>query len=228
MQCVFKKNFKERILFYWSKLFSGQLKPGEAYEKLHATYSLVFTEDTLFKDLKSYYSSFSLRRDEEPYIVFSPYLKIVVVELSKFRESFDNLDKKGLWSYFIKHSSSMTDKDLRNLSSRSRVMGVAIKELKKMSEEESMQFLAEAREKARRDREAEIQHGIDTGFERGIKQGFDKGVESGIKQGFDRGISQKTQEVALKMIRKGSDPVFVSEVTGLSLKQLSKLKKEKS
>ena len=212
MQCVSKAHFKERILFYWSKLFSSQLESGNLYEKLCPTYSLVFTDYTLLKDLKNYYSSFSLRCDEERSIVFSPYLRIVVVELCKLKESFEKLDRKGLWSYLIRNSSVMKEKDLEKISLRGEVMSVAVRKLKKMSEEESMRLIAEAEEKARRDRAAEIQYGIDTGFERGVKSG----------------ISQNTQEVALKMIHEGITRSIVSKITGLSLDQLSKLKKEHS
>ena len=229
MQCTDKKNFTERILFYWSKLFSGQLKSGNLYEKLCPTYSLIFTNYTLFKDLKDYSSAFSLRCDEDRGVVFSPYLRIVVVELCKFKESLEKvergeLDRKGLWSYFIKNCSSMTKRELESLSSRDEVMDTAVKEIIRMSREESLEALAEAEEKARRDRHAEIEYGFDKGVEKGIQ----RGIKQGIKQGFDRGISQNTQEIALRMIHKGSDLVFISEVTGLSLDQLSKLKKENS
>ena len=230
MQCLSNTNFKERILFYWSKLFSGQLKSGDSYDKLCPTYSLIFTKYNLFKGLKSYCSSFSLRCDEDQGVVFSPHLRVVVVELCKLRESLEELDRRSpgkgeldrkvLWSYFIKNCSSMTERDLKSLSSRDEVMDTAVKEIKWMSREESLQALAEAREKERRDRYAEVRDGFNRGVEKGIKQGFNKGVESGI--------SQNTKQVALKMIREGITRSIVSKVTGLSLDELSKLKKELS
>ena len=231
MQCIFKKNFNERALFYWSKLFTQQLKSGMSYEELCPTYSLLFTDHTLFKDLKSYYSSFSLRCDDHHDTIFSPYLKITVVELNKFKEDLEKLDKKGIWSYFIKNSANMTRQTLESISSRGEIMGVAVQKLKQMSKEESMQFLAEAREKARRDREAEIKGGIERGLEQGLEQGMQKGIQQGIKQGMQQGIQQGTQRtthhLALKMIHKGIELSAISEITNLSTDELLKLKKEK-
>ena len=235
MQCIFKKNFNERALFYWSKLFTKQLKSGMSYEELCPTYSLLFTDYTLFKGLKNYYSSFSLRCDNHHDTVFSPYLKITVVELNKFKESLEKLDKKGIWSYFIKNSASMTKQTLESISSRGGIMGVAVQKLKQMSKEESMQFLAEAREKARRDREAEIKGGIERGLEQGLEKGIQKGIQQGIQQGMQQGIQQGIQQgtqhtthhLALKMIHKGIELTVISEITGLSTNELLELKKEK-
>ena len=98
-------------------------------------------------------------------------------------------------------------------------MGVAVQKLKQMSKEESMQFLAEAREKARRDREAEIKGDI----ERGLEQGLEKGIQQGIQ----KGIQQNTHHLALKMIHKGIELTVISEITGLSTDELSELKKNK-
>ena len=50
MQSVSKKNFKKRILFYLTKLYTWNLQSGEDYKKAPPTYSLVFTNFTVFKN----------------------------------------------------------------------------------------------------------------------------------------------------------------------------------
>lgn len=37
IQLTNRKNFKERLLEYWAKLYSGQLRKGEDYVKLERT-----------------------------------------------------------------------------------------------------------------------------------------------------------------------------------------------
>ena len=103
VQTNYKKYFLNRILFYWAKLHAQSLKKGEGYENITPTYSLIFTEQSfLGRQVKSFMSSFSIKRDEEPFILFNKDLKIVIVELSKFNKSKAKLvDFKELWCYFI-------------------------------------------------------------------------------------------------------------------------------
>ena len=60
---------------------------------------------------------FSIRRETEPYILFNKDLKIVIVELSKLnKSSFDLLDFKEKWCYFIGRSAELTNEDKEYLS----------------------------------------------------------------------------------------------------------------
>lgn len=43
MQVNYEPNFKERTLFYWSKIYSDELKAGEEYDKLRKTYCRMVT-----------------------------------------------------------------------------------------------------------------------------------------------------------------------------------------
>ena len=86
MQSVSKKDFKERVLFYLAKLYTWNLKSGEHYKKVYPAYSLVFTNFTVFEELKEYFSVFQLRADQNSEVVFSRNLGIVLVELNKFKK----------------------------------------------------------------------------------------------------------------------------------------------
>ena len=113
VQTSYKKHFLNRMLYYWAKLHAQSLKKGEGYDKIAPTYSLIFTEQAfLDKKVKDFMSSFSIRRDKKPYIVFNKDLRIVIVELSKMDKlSSDLLDFKELWCYFLKKSGSLTRED---------------------------------------------------------------------------------------------------------------------
>ena len=73
-----------------------------------------------------------------------------------------------------------------------------------LTSEEQQQLLAEAREKYRRDRLARDEHV------------------------FEQGKAEGMQAVALSMLKKKADKVFICEVTGLSIAEINKLKKKNS
>ncbi len=104
MQSFSTKHFFKRTLFYLSRLYTEGLKSGENYYKLPDTYLVILTNFTLFKETKQYYSSFSFRRDKKPHFVFHQALRVVTVELSKFKERDIRVlfDLKEKWCYFFK------------------------------------------------------------------------------------------------------------------------------
>ena len=50
MQMCNDRAFIERVLFYWAKNYTLQLKEGESYKKLIPVYSLIFCDFNLFSD----------------------------------------------------------------------------------------------------------------------------------------------------------------------------------
>ena len=77
-----------------------------------------------------------------------------------------------------------------------------------LTAEESDLIIAEAMEKQRRDRVAQDEFV----FEQGMEKGLEKGMEKGMKT------------VALNMLKKQIELSMISEVTGLSIEELKKLK----
>ena len=205
IQRASKQNFKERILFYLSRLYTMDLKQGGDYENLCPVYSLIFTNFTVFKELRNYYSVFLLKSEEQPEVIFSRHLGIILVELKKFKEKSAShlIDKKDLWSYIIKSSKELTDKDMSVIEKKGNEMKEAVKRLKMLSREKSMEIIEEAREKARRDRVAEIAYGKEEGRQEGLQKG--------------------KQEVALNLLKKNIDVNIIKEATGLSQAEIEKL-----
>ena len=103
MQAFPHSGFLERILLYWAKNYSSQLKSGEQYQKLCPVYSLIFSEFDLFSETNQFYNSFSIRRDTSPYFRFNQDLSLVTVELSKFKKKDipTLLDSREEWCSFF-------------------------------------------------------------------------------------------------------------------------------
>lgn len=52
----------------------------------------------------------------------------------------------------------------------------------------------------------------------------EKGISLGLSQGIEEGISSRNIEIAQNMIKKNIDMKTISEVTGLSIEKIKKLK----
>ena len=85
MQVLSRTALLQRMLFYWGKLYIGGLKKGEKHDKLTTTYSLIFTDFTVFDhpEETDYFHSACIRLNNFPHRLVCEYLHLVVVELNK-------------------------------------------------------------------------------------------------------------------------------------------------
>ena len=74
----------------------------------------------------------------------------------------------------------------------------------------------------RKGKEEGMEKGIAEGMEMGIKQGMEKGREEGM----EKGMSQRSLEIARKMLAKGMDEASVMDMTGLTAEEIKLLKAE--
>ena len=204
MQMCHKMGFTERILYYWAKNYISQLKEGSEYDKLCPVYSLVFCDFHLFSKAKGFYSSFSLRAEQEPYFPFTQDLRMVTVELRKFNRSKGDipalLDMREAWCYVLKWFEEMGEEDRRLFSSKSLKMEELMDWTKPLSLKEQEYILAEAREKNRRDRVARDLYVFQEGMEKGM------------------------EKVALNMLKEQADMSFICKMTGFTEEEVKKLK----
>lgn len=63
-------------------------------------------------------------------------------------------------------------------------------------------------------------------MERYREELINAGIEQGEKQGFEKGAHNKEIEIAINLIKAGSELEFVSKITGLSIQELQKLKQK--
>ena len=87
LQIVDKNNIIERILFYWSRLYSRQIKAGTDYEKLERTIVVLIT-DFEIKGLEEaeYHSKWKIMESENnKRIILTEKLEIDILELPKIK-----------------------------------------------------------------------------------------------------------------------------------------------
>ena len=143
---------------------------------------------------------------QAPHVIFVGDLQILTVELARFlKKDIDLLvDLRESWCYLIKESHNLSLDDLKHLSSKGEDMKVAAEHLIKLSQDESLRALEEARQKAEWTR-----IGI---FEQGKTEGREEGIEKGREQ------------LVLNMLRKNMDLCLISELSGWTEKKILKLK----
>ncbi len=223
MQNFPEPHFLKRTLFYLSRLYSEGLKKAQAYESLHTAYSLIFTKFDLFKESEEYYSSFSMRRDKKPHFPFDKSLRIVTVELSKFRKDrqSDLLDLMERWCYVLKRSGVMSEGEVRALGEGGgKDMKEAMGHFMKLTQSERERLWEEQRQKSEWIWQGRLEHARS----QGLKQGLTEGVHKGRKEGLTEGVHKGQLKVALQMLKEKADIDFIVRVTGITKKKVLKLK----
>lgn len=206
LQIVDKKNIIERILYYWSRLYSRQIKSGEDYKILQKAIVILIT-DFKIENLEEldYHSRWKIMEDKQgKKIILTQKLEIDIIELPKIIGKEKEQDNLLDWLYFLENPKSerVTEKMKENENLKE-----AVKKLDNLSEDEKMQRIADLRQKAIMDEKAIYEKGLEVGTEKGIMEG-----------------SQKEKiEIAKKMLELKIDKEAIAEATGLTEQEIEKI-----
>ena len=77
-----------------------------------------------------------------------------------------------------------------------------------------------------RDTYNQIEYARETGREEGREEGLKEGHKKGHAEGREEGAKQKSFDIAQRMLEKGIDIETISELTGLTAEEVSRLKEE--
>ena len=67
---------------------------------------------------------------------------------------------------------------------------------------------------------------LDDRYQKGMEEGMEKGMEKGRTEGIEEGMSQRSLEIARKMLAKGMDEASIMDMTGLTAEEIKLLKAE--
>lgn len=143
IQVQHQPDFKERALYYWSKMFSDEIKKGEPYFELKQTISINILNFNLF-DCEEPYSTFKLLETNRQELM-TDKCAIMFFELRKVNKNIEKTDRKKLWLQLI---NAETEEDLIMLKETGvSEISDAIVIMHEMSEDEKIQEMARLREK---------------------------------------------------------------------------------
>ena len=204
MQLIDKNNIIERMLYYWSKIYTKQIKAGEDYNKLEKTI-VILIADFNIKGLEevTYHSTWKIMETNyAKKLILTDKLELDIIELSKIKGRENEKDQLLDWLIFLENPESertLKMEENENLKD-------AVEKLNKISEDEKMQRIIELREKAIRD-----EHAI-----------YEKGVNDGV----EKGSKEKELQIAKNMLKKGIKESDIKEITGLTKEENEELKRK--
>ncbi len=171
MQVNFEPDFKDRTLFYWSKLYFEELGSGEEYGDLKKTICINIINFNTF-DCNDYHSHFKVKeveRDE----VLSDKLDIHFFELRKIKKSAKHKPMED-WLNLI---NAETEGELMDIENTTQIKEVrdTIVILRELNADEKLKQEVYYREKRLHDEASALSHARREGIAEGLAEGFEKG-----------------------------------------------------
>ena len=200
MQITDQEYYDKRALYYWSKLYNGQLFSGVNYDNLKKAICINIVSFTCLEE-PDYHNVFKILNVESKQELIDD-LEIHFIELSKYDDRLSTLLDR--WVNFLKKADYYNRKNFPIELKSIPTIEKAFEVLENFSMTEYERDSYEARLKWLLDEEA----AIITAENKGMKKGLAKGKAEG------------KAEVAKKMLEKGIDLKTVLELTGLNSEDL--------
>lgn len=167
-------DYRERVLYYWSKVYSKELQRGASYKDLKQTISINILDYNMF-DCEECHSIFQLR-EVNRHELLTDKCRFDFLELPKANSDSRQIKRLRRWLNFFNMKS---ESDVEMIAqSNDRVMNKAVLILKHMSKDEKLQEAARIRERALHDEASYLADAT----AKGIAQGMEKGMEKGINE----------------------------------------------
>jgi predicted transposase/invertase (TIGR01784 family) len=211
MQLINNHNMDKRILFYWSRVYSGQLKSGHWYSKLNKTVTISILDFEYLSSIEKMHSTFHLIEDETRKLL-TDIFEIHIIELPKlYKQLMDTREESKLknWMQFV---GSEDEEVLQMLAAKDEKIKKAYTVLTTISQDEIERREYEAREMQLYDEISRLEDAKEEGLKKGIEEGIEKGIENGIKE--------EKINTAKKLLEEGAEVAFVVKITGLSEKEV--------
>ena len=192
MQLVDTGEIRERILYYWSKIYARQLKKGQKYRELEKTIVILIANFEIkgLEDLK-YHTEWKIMDKETQKVILTDKFELRIIELPKIKE--EEQEELIDWLFFLENPQS---ERVKTKMEENEELKEAVEKLQGMSEDDYMQRIADLREKAILD--------------------YNSGMDTALRKGIAEGEKKAKLETAKKMLEKGMNIDTIVEVTGLS------------
>ena len=195
----------ERILYFISRELQLDLDRGDKYNKMRNITMFLFQNN--HEITEDVYKIAGIIRQKILTDKFSIYVFDIPKEIKSKNEKKRNLAK------IFKVRSEL---ELNELELNNKIEEKILKKIKKYNlDKESYKKMKESEEKM--NLEGLLRY-------KGREEGIKIGEKRGISIGEIRGANNKTVELAKKMVQKGTDYSYISEITGLSKQILQTLK----
>jgi len=193
-----ERNIRERTLYYWAKLYEGQLTEGTSYRDLNRTITVNLLN---FVDVPNdrYHNVYRIREDKDGHLL-TDRLEIHLLELPKLHTQVIPVDRRLVrWLTFL---SARTKEKMEEVVKGDAVMEKAMTTLEFLSQDRQTRMLYEERQKGLHD------------------------YVSAIEEATEKGKLESKLDMARKLLTKGVDIQMIEEVSGLARDQIEALREE--
>ncbi len=175
IQIKSETDYRDRCLFYWSKLYTSELKSGETYGKLKKAITINIINFKMFEG-NDYHTEVvtTVKGTNE---IFSDKFSMHFFELKKVGKNVDSNNRKELWMQFLNADS---EEDLEMLKqSNVPIITKAVSIIYDLSEDTKIREMARLREKALHDEASALANAKSEGEAIGLEKGEAIGLEKG-------------------------------------------------
>ena len=208
IQNVWHRDFAERTLYYWSKMYNEGIKQGQDYTKLPKCITINLIGKGFNKNKRLHNKYLVLEQDTKEPLVSKLEIHILnlakarVLEGSQFRDN--KMNRLLNWLKFIETD----DGEVRKmLAQESPMMAKANTAISAMEMSPKEKWLYDSRMKYEHDRASCI----------------NEGYQNGLEQGISQGAYQNKLETAKLMKLEDFDISIITKMTGLSQWEIEKL-----
>ena len=200
MQNVNYKDIPKRMTYYLNQLYIGELSKGKSYNELNKAIAIGILDFNYFEEIKEYHTIWKMTEQNNKDKTLEEQ-EIHFIELPKFLKSKVDTNKKlDQWLLFIDYSRKEL---IKMAEEKNEMIKEAKEEYEYLTGEEDLQRIAFLKRKFELD--------------------YNTGMEDAEERGIEKGEKANTIKIAKKMLEKKMDINLISEITGLSIKEIEKL-----
>jgi predicted transposase/invertase (TIGR01784 family) len=222
MQVLNVEAFEKRLIYNWSKGYSGQLSAGDVYPKLNDVVMVAICDFLLWREEEKQpgaikvpmVSRFRMTEEETGARRF-PQVRCVVMELPKYEAGPRPRTMVDRWAYFFRETQrlnevpeALSEGRLREALEATRTMGFSPEEWEaydreKVAEQDARGAVTLAQklgysdgldEGVKKGHDAGLKEGHDAGLKEGHDAGLKEGHDAGLKEGHDAGLKEGLQQ----------------------------------
>ncbi|MDO5555044.1 MAG: Rpn family recombination-promoting nuclease/putative transposase, partial [Planctomycetia bacterium] len=179
IQVVMHENFRERILYYWSRTYSQELQQGTDYYDLRPVFGIIFTKFPIWpKQPEILYDAFQIGSKYDLARVYSDHLKLHFITIPGQTDGLEHClhdTELRQWLKILNYPNLTSEEEMTTLATENPLIGEAYERTKTLMADSQVQYYMEARlkhalDEATRRREIELK----------LRDTYNQGVTRGL------------------------------------------------
>ena len=201
-----RATFADRMTYYGSRAFGGQMFKGDPYSLLKAVIAIAITTFEMFRQLESIHNTFLLMAKADPRVVLTRLLQLHILEATKEKIGRVGLlpSALGAWINFFFHSHLKSEVEMSTLLNGHPIVELAYEKYQEFNHDERLRALDEAHQR--------FLHDLATDIEAAHEKGREEGEIIGITKERNARVADKTEILLRILVKKFGDvPSAISD-----------------